>query len=161
MKKTMILSALAIILLISCKKKDDPQPISKTWEATMWGQVIDQGSYLPLDSVEFKVFEGLYDTLTLGVVGYTGKDGKVTLTLDKGKIYQVYAKSRTYKFSYNTTPHHYATKLQLKGTSGSLVYSDYATADTKNYNRISSLFGDATEQIGYGCTNYYIQDPTE
>lgn len=157
----MILSTLAMILLLSCKKKDEPQPISTTWDVTMWGQIIDEGDYVELDSVEFKVFEGIYDTTILAAVGYTGKDGKVTLTLDKSKIYQVYAKSRSYKYSYNATPHHYARKLSLKGVSGSLVYSDYATADTKNYSQISPSFSNSHKQIGYGCTNYYIQDPTE
>lgn len=148
------------LLFFSCKKDDEKgmEIASYINDVTIWTELsgFQVAPNHLLDSTECKLYiqgAGVDDT-SLVDTKYSGKDGRVTFKMEKHLSYRVVAKTRTYKFSYNVNPHYYTRVLQLN-------YLDYGYSDTYNYPSITTYFESHHKMNGYGCTDYYIQDPTE
>ena len=148
-----ILLMLVLFIAFSCKsKKSDPTPESTTVELTMISKLLDPSAatYIPLDSTRFSVYKISSGDTVLVSRKYTGNSGKVIMVVTKNVEYYIEAVSRTYKFTYDTQPHYY-------------MYAKNATYNESTYNTFTTQddFEPSYRITGYGCTNYYIQDPSE
>lgn len=152
--KRIIIFLASISIFISCKKDDGTNPItptSTTVDFTMTAKLdnpLHNNNTLLIDSTEFFLYtltHGNQDT-TFVKKGYTNHSGIVNMSLTKGSYYYIKAISRTYKYTFDSQPHYYKYETSIYYTS---------------YPYITAEFNPSAGIFGYGCTSYYIQDPTE
>lgn len=149
MKKLLFIAIL--IIFVSCKK-ESVNPVSDLVEFGLSSKINDPspGGYVVADSTRFCLYKVEGKDTVLIDKKYSNNQGKTSVFIPKYVNYLVKATSRTYKFTYNSQPHYYEYYFGIIATDTYLN-----RASTKND------FNSGAQFTGYGCTNYYIQDPTE